>query len=123
MGVTVTGRHLRTSPGSRGSSLELILDTTRGRSGLGSSVGVPQVLLRVLRHEVGGRVGLQVAGYASPTTVMGGGRPPHSRYSPHTSNSANTAAGITKKKIIYGYKYPPLWKFMIYLVFVEILEI
>lgn len=105
-GVTVTGRHLRSSPGSRGSSLELILDSTRGRPGAGSSVGVPQVLLRVLRHEVGGRVGLQVAGDARPTAVVRGGRPRHSPHSPHTSNSANTAAGVTKKKLIYGNRYP-----------------
>lgn len=40
------------------------------------SVGVPQVLLRVLRHEVGGRVGLQVG--QAGAAVVGGRRARHS---------------------------------------------
>lgn len=68
------------------------------------SVGVPQVLLRVLRHEVGGRVGLQV-GQARAAVVRGRG----ARHSAHAAHSAHPTA---EEKRIYGDIVISLFKFI-----------
>lgn len=65
----------------------------------GRSVGVPQVLLRVLRHEVGGGVGLQVAGQARAAGVVSGGRARHSAHAAHCAAATDQHIHFTATHI------------------------
>lgn len=59
------------------------------------SLGVPQ-LLGVLRHQVRGRVGLQVARQARAAGVVRGRRARHRAHAAHAAHSAYATAGTYK---------------------------
>lgn len=59
-----------------------------GGGWLVASVGVPEVLLVVRRHEVGGRVGLQVARQPRAARVVRRRRGPHAAHATHASHAA-----------------------------------
>lgn len=69
------------------------------------SVRVPEVLLRMLRHEVCGGVRLKVAREPRAAAVMSGRRTAHGAHASHTAHAAHTATEIYTPSLIIRLVY------------------